>query len=344
MKANYASIDITKFIMSLFVVAIHVNPLGAVYGELRFPITRIAVPTFFLISSYLLFGKIKEIESEKKRIILRFCRRNLQLYFTWFIVLFPFTVYIREYYKMTVPLFIKEIITQFVFKSTFPASWYIVAQVIGVVLVVCLCRYIKNIGVLAVGLTLYFLCCLASNYRGLLDNSSILIHFVESIPGAIYNSFPVSIVWIGIGKVMAENSEYIKNIKISRKLLATNMAIVLLIFEHLIIQRYNLSYVNDCYLFLLLVCPFLLSCILSIRTERNNVTRTLQTMSSVMYCSHLVFGKIFSFILKKLSVDVSSLWGASILFVAVVIACIILSLFIDRLKKYRHLAWLRFLQ
>lgn len=75
-------LDVAKFVMAIMVVGIHT--LGK-YGI--YPLFRIAVPLFFMISSYLFFSdpdKCGNVICLKK-----FCLRNIKLYTFWFIALMP---------------------------------------------------------------------------------------------------------------------------------------------------------------------------------------------------------------------------------------------------------------
>lgn len=60
MKKQFNAIDLLKFIMALFVVMIHVKP--NVHSEVLTmvfnPFMSIAVPVFFVISSFLIFCKL----------------------------------------------------------------------------------------------------------------------------------------------------------------------------------------------------------------------------------------------------------------------------------------------
>lgn len=52
-RKNYDIFDLTKFILSLFIVAIH----SSILLDILSPCVRIAVPLFFMISSYLFFER-----------------------------------------------------------------------------------------------------------------------------------------------------------------------------------------------------------------------------------------------------------------------------------------------
>ena len=89
---NYDILDIVKFILSIMVVAIHTE----LFPTVLFPWLRIAIPLFFIISSFLLYEKIKLNKENKKEIIKKYIVRQLKYYLFWFIVLIPATVYLRK--------------------------------------------------------------------------------------------------------------------------------------------------------------------------------------------------------------------------------------------------------
>lgn len=78
-RDNIDVFDVAKFIMAIMVVSIHTLGKYAIY-----PIFRIAVPLFFMISSFLFFSNSKKNNGTKY--LKKFCIRNIKLYF--FILLF----------------------------------------------------------------------------------------------------------------------------------------------------------------------------------------------------------------------------------------------------------------
>lgn len=60
-QRNYDIFDLIKFILSIFIVSIH----SGIVPDIFIPIVRIAVPLFFIISSYLLFRKKKEMTDNR---------------------------------------------------------------------------------------------------------------------------------------------------------------------------------------------------------------------------------------------------------------------------------------
>ena len=117
-------LDVTKFVLAIMVVGIHT--LGK-YGI--YPLFRIAVPLFFMISSYLFFSN-----PEKRGnigFLKKFCIRNLKLYCFWFIVLMPVFLPLGGYLTGNLLFNVFKLIIKVFFGSTFTASWYISALVIN---------------------------------------------------------------------------------------------------------------------------------------------------------------------------------------------------------------------
>ena len=106
-SATYNAIDLIKFLMALCVVAIHTSvikePAILEYSTALDIFTRMAVPFFFMSSSFFLFRKTKDIPLREKRDrINRYIRRMIRLYVIWSAIYFPIAVY--RYISDGVPL------------------------------------------------------------------------------------------------------------------------------------------------------------------------------------------------------------------------------------------------
>lgn len=74
-KCDGKRFDVLKIVLAIFIVAIHTTPVTI---SVR-PILRLAVPIFFILSSYLFFSKQSHIESsEEKAYALKKFIRTLQ--------------------------------------------------------------------------------------------------------------------------------------------------------------------------------------------------------------------------------------------------------------------------
>ena len=56
-------LDLTKYILSFMIVAIHLE----LWPNILYPWLRLAVPLFFMISSYILFSKLNVTNEETKK-------------------------------------------------------------------------------------------------------------------------------------------------------------------------------------------------------------------------------------------------------------------------------------
>lgn len=232
MLTQNRNIDLLKYLMSIMIIMIHVG------YPLDFPILRAAVPVFFIISSYFFFLKMNKVEDNKERntILVNFVKRALKLYIFWFIVLLPVTVYVRKWYTEDLATIAFNLIRGFTVGSTFLASWYITAYIIGIVLIYKFRAYKLITGLLSLGC--YVLCVLASNYYYLFDLQ--IIKLGGEI--GVYNSFPVGLIFIYIGMLLADKPfiNYNKSVVIKYSIVGIVAGIILLCTEDFLILKYAL--------------------------------------------------------------------------------------------------------
>lgn len=330
-------IDLTKFIMSALIAAMHTQ----LFGGVIYPVTRLAVPVFFVFSSYLFFSKHNQLSAEKKNThFFGFVRRNLLLYLFWFVVLFPLTMYIGTYYKMPFMQAVFKLLKNFFFASTFQASWYIMALVIGTVIVVFLSKKLCNGLLFIVGTIFYALSCLSSNYIFiLLENQSLydVYHSITDIIGLPCRNFAVSIIYIVLGKIIAEKYTGKQGIKKHAFSLAVSLA--LLFAECFVIKKSGVTvFDNDCFAFLVPVSFFI--AILCVNSKISvPYAETLRKISTVVYCAHMpvfmVVGKIIS--LADINDELNIL-----AFTSTIILTWFLALVILRLEKIKVFGFLKY--
>ena len=156
------------------VIMIHTNPLGAAQDSwlytFTYTILRNALPFFFLSSSYFFF---------KKRNWSKYIKRLFILYFSWFVLLFVYVIYIKFYsapgpWEMKLLSFCKDLI----WNGALPGAWYVVASLHSVVLLYFLSLKLKfnNTALIVVGVCLYCVSLLNSTYHGFAaDNECLMV-------------------------------------------------------------------------------------------------------------------------------------------------------------------------
>lgn len=295
-KNEFTGLDILKFVLSIF-ICIH-HTLGEIGGiSWVYPITRVAVPTFFPISGFLYFRKAASAEN-KKKVYTSFLKRNAVLYSVWFILLLPITITRYSYFINGIVKGLFRFIVQLLFGSTFPASWFLPALVLGVGLLVLMDKFLKTKTQMIVGAVFYCICVLTSNYRGLISPDRLFYKiFVIIYPGTVCRSFPVSILPLVIGKHLAEKNFLIeKNTQKDYSLLA--ISCVLLYIEHILIERLGCCVENDCY-FTLPLAAYALFMVCAGSKVKLPCAKKLRNLSTINYCAHLsvvsaLRGRVFS--------------------------------------------------
>lgn len=344
-RKNHDSFDLTKLILSFLVVTLH---LTAFQKEATWLIafSRIAVPMFFLISSYLFFEPLaaKPNDSDWRKERLRhFVLRGVTLYFSWFLLQMPLTLRIWGWqaYGYSEGYGITRILLAFLKKlflgNTFVASWYLSSLILGMCTVVFLDCFMSDMGLLALGAAAYLLCCLNSGYAEL----NILRISFFYIP----NSFPASLLWLALGKQTAENTGIVEKLQTfgkKMKIGLTCMAAVLYAVEYYVCSKLQLSGVTDAHVMLVPLCFFLF--LLVLEDERDIPhAREMRTISTVIYCSHGSLAALTLLLGERIGVSFEQMPEAVFCYLIVLLAGTGFALLLMQLQKNRRLKWLRYL-
>lgn len=331
MRENQDAFDILKVILSIFVILIHTELMPAIV----YPWVDLAVPLFFMISSYFFFLKLKNTSSEKI-VLLNFLKRNMILYVFWFIILFPITFVLRGWHKLNIWECIINIIWRFLFNGTFRASWYIVALCIGVVIVYCLGKHIGNRTIILITGCVYFICCLFTRYTFFMDNFPVIFstyQWYTKVFLSVGNSYPVALLWVALGKYFAECSRY----KISVKLhMCTIASSILILVEHCILLYFKLPYTGCNFLIIpLCVCVFIYTYNSRVKCK---YSVSMRRLSTITYCLHASIVTIIAMLLRNCGiVDLQSQIINTLL---TIVICYIAGFVIIKLERYRYFKWL----
>ena len=308
--------DILKIVLAVFIVAIHTTPVE--FG-LR-PIFRVAVPLFFIMTSYFFFLKQKQMHSkeEKKKGLLGFVKRYLVLYLFWFVVLLPITVIVRKWYVIDNDIIIR-VLQCFLFGSTFRASWFLMASLLSVIFVWFVSKRISNTLLVVLGLFLYLFCCLFSNYKDLINNE-VLIEIYKKYVLLFkrpYNSFPVAVLFVVVGKVLAEKSVVVSNMKI---IFFLCVSIFFLYAEFYFVQNDSHVINDDCFFSLIPLSVLLFMFIGQNYINYNGETRNIRKCSTVIYCCHGSIASVMKYVLLQIGVVSGLVFYAILFFITLLIS------------------------
>lgn len=328
--------DVLKIILAVLIVILHTRPLPNDFQ----PILRLAVPVFFIMTSFFFFNKIKDLGKEETIYALKkFVRRNLLLYLFWFVFLLPVTLYRHDWFETGFVMGFIRMFRSFLFGSTFAASWFITSSVIAVTIITFASRWLKNVWLLLLSLAAYLFCSIDANYHHLVcETLQIgkvfdLYHLALGVP---YISFPSALVWVAIGKIIAENQ-----IKVSLRIGLPSLvvAFAILFTEHYVGYAKGWILDDDCYLSLLIVCPLIFIMVSQYTIQLGN-DAFIRKLSTMIYCSHLSLLTIIEICFAHYGIDASR-W---ILFLLCLTSASCLSIFLlwiedkwnIKILKYAH--------
>lgn len=323
-----AAVDMAKYLFALMILALHA---GVDLGPFQ-PVFRIAVPCFFLFSSFYLFSKIGNAadEKEERQILKGFVVRNIKLYAFWLIVQAPLIFSQWETVDMRTIL---EFLRGLCFGSTFTASWYITATVIDCCLVYFLAKKLGDKILLGIGAVCYLACLMFSNYYGLVSWCLPLRYAFTAfitVFASVVTGFPAGMLWIVIGRMLARRPT------VDRKSYGWLfvLGLVGLFLEKAVVDRFGLALRDDQYIMLLPACIALFQIL---RGSRWTWTHSIKfrNMSTIIYASHGSALQIISFLLPALGADALLLFAAALIFTT------LLSILIFTLEKHRKFFWVR---
>ena len=329
-KKNYDSIDLLKIILSVLIVQIHSD----FYLPWMKPYVRLAVPLFFIISAYFFFKKNPSTKN-----LLSYIKRLFILYAFWFTIFGSYFLYMNreefigegDFLNGTI-FFLKSLL----FGSTFAASWYITASIIGTIIVFYLSRVLSNFALLVFSAIVYTITTLATSYYGLLSDNIGLIDdwYYEITNTHLSVSFPVSIFWIVIGKLLSNNNR-LQQKSILYAILAI-ISLTLLQVEYSYVSVY--CRLDDCFFLLVpsCICIFLLFQSLSINIPYSGVLRNIST---IVYCSHY---NIISITGMMLYVITGYTFNSFEKFFLGIIGAGIISVCIIYLERLKSFSWLKY--
>lgn len=331
-KKNYDVLDLTKFILSIMIVCIHTQTLLSIL----YPWLRLAVPLFFTISSFLLFRKINSSVKEEKKIIKNYCFRQMKLYLFWFIVLLPVTCYLRSDWllpKNSVNIYgyIYNIIKHFLFGSTFAASWFIAASVVGTLIVYFLSKKV-NTKILFCIFTIIYSFLWFSDFFTTIPIFNSFFSTYETYFSSPLSSFPIALIWILIGKIFASNKINLKIKNYKRYYFYLIIALVCLFIEYKIFS-------NTCYLFSLPVVILIFKLLLNTNITLKNA-KLFRAVSTITYPLHASIAIVVRFILKKLTTNMTLIGVIS--FIVTLSLCYIICFIILKLEKKKPFTILKY--
>ena len=319
-----ASIDIGRLVACMMITFIHISPFLS-FGEtlnfyVSYGICRIAVPFFFITSSYLFFKNGANIK--------KYALRMLKYYLFWFVVSFPIIIY--NSFVVANGGFLSKcfmFLHKAAFASTFQGSWFIIACIAGAV-------YwnikFKGSDILLTLIALFFFVmdCLSSSYHSLTNNNDFFSCYSSFFIAPSNNVF-CCLIFFGIGKYFANNEERPKTVHKALSLFV--ISIVALLIEISVVLKMGLYRSTDGYFSLLFVAPLaFLLCI----EHKDYIPKKMDTVliskfSSITYPLHLIMLFYINAISRIFSFGIEHLFK----YILILSICLLTTLLVTKFEK-----------
>ena len=318
--------DVIKFVLAIMILLLHSNSLPHFF----LPIMRMAVPLFFIMTSYFFFLKYIKciLPEEKKCRLIKFLKRNFFLYIFYCIILLPITIKVRpEWFDGGILYTITQMLKSFLFTGFFKASWFILASIYSILIVSFFSKYLNNKWMLIGSILFYILACLDSNYAAIVGKD--VIDSFNHDYFRLCNSFFSALVWVIIGKILAEQP-----IRIKTKWMIVSVIIpfTMLYFEHFLIRKFSLYGETDCYLSLLVCVPIIFIMIGQSNFIKGKDSVFCRKASVIIYCTHVAVLHVVRILLC--GQNVCSCYPVEVILLSL-LGCLVISLVLIRLSKLK---------
>lgn len=207
MRREYPAMDIAKFVLALFVVGIHrplfrSDTLNFFSGSVLF---AVAVPFFFIASSFLFFRRLQQPEIDRRQAILRFEKRLLILYTLYTILYLP-CIFVKNhtghYEDVTLKLMAGQCISlakSFLFDTSFVHFWYVNTLMLSVLLLYLITTKTQNrLLILGVG---------AVSFCGFCALKTVSPEIEAHLPGLLRNTLKTGLICCCLGCFAAQQTD-----------------------------------------------------------------------------------------------------------------------------------------
>ncbi len=285
-KKYYYGIDIIKYIMAIFVVAIHVGPFSMFGKEAENALDifiRLAVPFFFCCSGFFLRKKLDNSndDTEYRKSIFNYEKRVLWLYFIWTIIYIPCIAFWYYKDKKTPLMQIKEII----FDGSYLHLWYLPSLAVAALLASLLYRYIKLKYICVIAIILYIIGLCDNVWYKLIAREipylKVVINKYDLLFITTRNGLFFGFAFVVLGFVAVDIV-----IKMKSSIILFVLSMILLTFENFVYYFNKTSKINEGYIMTLTSVLFLFMIAKNITITYRPVLEYFRVGGVLIYFTH----------------------------------------------------------
>lgn len=324
--------DLLKFVMAIMIVAIHTKAFHDVdiIRRIMAPMLDIAVPVFFVLSSFFLFFKMEQ-KGYEWAILKRFLIRLLKLYAFWFVVTLPLTLHSKWYYfDYDLLKIILYIVRDFFFSHTFAGSWFLSALMVATTVIFLLKKYLKvhSALILALGMITYVYVISVSDLPFEMQRPYLFIQ--QHIRDEVMLTPVAGIIWCSVGCFFATGGFLSR---VYKRFGGKLSALFVLVGYFLAVLTANSGYIYY------LIKPFLVFFVIvlayGVRLKPASVYMKMRNISILIYLIHFTLLGVVSHFMSNPHLQI-------VYFLVVLLLAVALALLILKLENYKPFRVLRY--
>lgn len=302
---QYPAIDIAKYVAAMLVVAIHTFPFVDFSPAFNLffisTIGRLAVPFFFVCSSFFLFRKVNQVHLrsiQAKEIVKKWFVRIGVLYLIWTVIYLPYTIwnYAQAGFSLSGLL---GWIRDFFLNGSYYHLWFLPALMLGMAIVWWLYTKKGVIFTLEVSLILYFIGYLINIFGPIWESLpyiSIVYGFFVKMIVTARDGFFFAPLFIGIGLMCSQ----MRRPTLKACSIGFAASFIGLILE---VCAYSaLGVLNDQSSMFLMLIPalyFFMNMMLQIKIPKKAVYVKMRQESTLIYVSHILFARLLLLVIPE---------------------------------------------
>ena len=219
-------LDVGKFILSIFVIAVHTSPLRSISLTPNFILVQIisrnAVPMFFMISGYFFYYKrgtttIKIGRFTINEYYYKYIKRMLAIYLVWSVI-YLFDVLNRYYVGSGIPWYLFALIYAYwaTIYGTYLHLWFFPSVIFAITMVHVLGKRIGLDKLLLIAMGFYIVGLFGDSYYGLVKGISWIASFYQTIfflMNTTRNGLFFALFFVTLGAIMSQREIHLKPLK-----------------------------------------------------------------------------------------------------------------------------------
>lgn len=310
-------LDVGKFVLSIFVIAVHTSPLKSVSFTANLILVSIlsrnAVPLFFMISGYFFYYKrgtstIKIGRFTVNEYYYKYVKRMLAVYLVWSAV-YLFDVLNRYYFGSTIPLplFILLYVYWATVYGTYYHLWFFPSVLFALTVVHYGSKYISLKKILAISLVLYFIGLFGDSYYGLIQNIPWIDGFYQTIfflMNTTRNGLCFALFFVTLGALMSQQELHLTPKKSG---IYTLISLLFLAAETFALFTYSKPRDFNIMIGLIPTAYFGFQFLLGLDLKMKWNYKFLRDSSTVIFFSHPLFIMVFNILFPLYGQDYTSI-------------------------------------